>query len=212
MRTPKWKIPAAVAALLLLLSATACLERRSNAPREVGGLDKKLSTFAWQEDGNLVALIVDTRAARYSEEAAYMPLEIAVANRGLKDLILTRESFTLVDETGQKYPAVGPRELMEGYDFLDRDRGTLAELQGIVEAKFAAFTQYPSRFSPSRALTRGSNLVQDSVTLPKFGYLVDFIYFPKPATGLKDHKFELQLASPALPADNNPIFVKFMVL
>jgi len=197
-----------VAAILLALGIVGCTEHRSKPPREVGGLDEKLSTFAWKEDGNLIALIVDTRAARYVEEADYMPLEISVANRGLKELVLTRESFTLVDETGQKYPVVGPQELMEKYDFLERDRQTLAELMGIVDQRFATFTLYPSRLSP----TRTGPVVRDQVTLPKFGYMVDFIYFPKPGTGVKDHKFELQMASPALPADNNPIFVKFMVI
>jgi len=197
-----------VAVILLVLGVVGCSEHRSKPPREVGGLDDKLSTFAWKEDGNLIALIVDTRAARYVEEADYMPLEITVANRGLKELVLTRESFTLVDETGQKYPVVGPQELLENYDFLDRDRQTLAELFGIVDQKFSTFTLYPSKLSPSRT----GGVVRDQVTLPKFGYMVDFIYFPKPATGVKDHKFELQMSSPALPADNNPIFVKFMVI
>jgi len=196
-----------VAAILLALGILGC-SKQHKAPREVGGLDEKLSTFAWKEDGNLIALIVDTRAARYVEEANYMPLEISVANRGLKELVLTRESFTLVDETGQKYPVVGPQELLENYDFLDRDRQTLAELFGIVDQKFSTFTLYPSKLSPSRT----GGVVRDQVTLPKFGYMVDFIYFPKPATGVKDHKFELQMSSPALPADNNPIFVKFMVI
>ena len=98
---------------------------------------------------------------------------------------------------------------MENYDFLERDRTTLAELEGIVDQKFTTFTRYPSNFSPSRT---GGGLVRDTLELPKFGYMVDFIYFPKPATGIKDHKFELQMTSPALPPDNNPIFVKFMVL
>src|SRR5678809_1806137 len=89
-----------VAVILLVLGVVGCSEHRSKPPREVGGLDDKLSTFAWKEDGNLIALIVDTRAARYVEESSYMPLEITVANRGLKELVLTRESFTLVDETG----------------------------------------------------------------------------------------------------------------
>ena len=196
-----------VAAILLALGVLGC-SKQHKPPREVGGLDEKLSTFAWKEDGNLIALIVDTKAARYVEEANYMPLEISVANRGLKELVLTRESFTLVDETGQKYPVVGPQELLQNYDFLDRDRQTLAELFGIVDQKFTTYTLYPSKLSPSR--TGGT--VRDQVTLPKFGYMVDFIYFPKPATGVKDHKFELQMSSPALPADNNPIFVKFMVI
>src|SRR6185436_15631255 len=150
-----------VAALLLALGILGC-SKQHKAPREVGGLDEKLSTFAWKEDGNLIALIVDTRAARYVEEANYMPLEISVANRGLKELVLTRESFTLVDETGQKYPVVGPQELLENYDFLDRDRQTLAELFGIVDQKFSTFTLYPSKLSPSRT----GGVVRDQVTLP----------------------------------------------
>jgi len=80
-----------VAAILLALGILGC-SKQHKAPREVGGLDEKLSTFAWKEDGNLIALIVDTRAARYVEEANYMPLEISVANRGLKELVLTREA------------------------------------------------------------------------------------------------------------------------
>jgi hypothetical protein len=198
-------------ALLLALLACAChRDRPKTPPRVMGGLDEKLSAFAWHEDGSLVNFVVDTRAAGYAEESGYMPLEIAVANRGLDVMTVTRESFTLVDETGQKYPAVGPRELLEGYERLDLDRGRLAELEGIVDARFATFTRYPSRFSPSRASVGFG--VRESVSLPKFGYLVDFIYFPRPATGMKDRRFELQLATPELPADNTPIFVKFMVL
>ncbi len=208
-----------VAAILLALGIVGCTEHRSKPPREMGGLDDKLSTFAWKEDGNLVALIADTRPARYVEEANYMPLEIAVANRGLNELVLTRESFTLVDETGQKYSVVAPQELLQNYDFLDRDRATLAELFGIVDQKFSTFTYYPSKLSPTKtggpfapSPPGAGGVVRDQVTLPKFGYMVDFIYFPKPATGVKDHRFELQMSSPALPADNNPIFVKFMVI
>ena len=154
-----------VAAILLALGIVGCSEHRSKPPREVGGLDEKLSNFAWKEDGNLLALIVDTRAARFVEEANYMPLEVAVAHRGLKELVLTRESFTLVDETGQKYTVAGPQELMENYDFLDRDRQTLAELMGIVDQKFATFTFYPSRLSPSRTgSTHSTTLGHGSAT------------------------------------------------
>ena len=73
--------PATLALLLLLsLLAASCAGNRKAAPSEVGGLDRKLSTFAYIEDGNLVALVVGTRAARYREEAAYMPVEVVLAN------------------------------------------------------------------------------------------------------------------------------------
>ena len=51
-------------------------------------------------------------------------------------------------------------------------------------------------------------MIREFTDLPKFGYLIDFIYFPQPKTGLRDRKFELFLQSKDLP---DPIFVKFRV-
>ena len=47
-----------------------------------------------------MTLIVDTKATRYREATPYIPLEIAIANNGLRQIALTRESFTLIDEDG----------------------------------------------------------------------------------------------------------------
>lgn len=197
-----------VSMAFLIALAASCASRSAPRPRELTGLDRKLSTFAYIEEGNLVTLIVDTRATRYRAETAYIPLEITVANRGLKQLSLARESFTLVDEAGKRYPCVGPRELMESYEFLDLDRNGLAELEGIVFNRFATYTLYPSRFSPTRGLSAGSSLVRDAITLPRFGYLIDIIYFPKPDTPVIGPKYELFMTSADLP---DPVFVKFQV-
>jgi len=198
-----------VAVLLVLAAATACGTRRPITDQPTTDLDRKLSTFAWIEEGNLVTLIVGTRAARYRDESNYMPLELAIANRGLKQLTLTRESFTLIDEQGNRYPAASPEELIGGYEFLDLDTQRLAELDEIIFNRFAAFTRYPSKFSPTRTPVPGrSNIVRDLVSLPKFGYLVDYVYFPRPATGIKDHRFELFVDAPELV---DPVFVKFEV-
>ena len=37
-------------------------------------------------------------------------------------MTLTRESFTLVDSDGNRYPVAGPKELLQSYEFLDFDR------------------------------------------------------------------------------------------
>ena len=197
-------VAASVAALLAVLVAAACAGTKQ-PPREVGGLDRKLSTFAFIEDGNLIALIVDTRPARYSEEAQYMPLEIAIANRGLKELVLTRESFTLVDDSGNRYPAATPQELLDGYEYLDIDRNQLTELGGILTTKLAVYHAYPSRFSPTRS---GGTVVLDRVVLPRFGFLIDYLYFPEPESGIRGHEFELFVDSQSL---TDPVFVKFAV-
>ena len=199
----------AVLPMFVLSLLASCAARQPIRGQETDALDRKLSTFAYIEEGDLMTLIVDTKATRYREKSPYIPLEIAIANRGLKQLVLTRESFTLIDEEGNRYPAASPRELIEGYEFLDLDRNQLAELDGIVFNKFGAFTRYPSMFSPMRGHSFGrSNLVRDLVSLPRFGYLLDFIYFPAPKNGLLGKRFELFVDSRQL---EDPVFVKFEV-
>jgi hypothetical protein len=191
--------------LVLVLSAGGCARQPIENPKATG-LDRKLSTFAWIEQGEIATLIVNTKPARDRDGSPYMPLEIAVANNGLQKLTLTRESFVLVDSLGNRYPMATPSELMGGYDLLDIDRN-LAELEGIVFNKFAAYARYPSNWSP-RTRPAASNVVIDLVVLPKFGYFIDFIYFPAPVTGIRDKRFELFMDSPDLA---DPVFVRFEV-
>ena len=193
----------------LILLAASCATRQPMTGQVAADVDRKLSTFAFIEEGKLATFIVDTRPTRYREKERYVPVEIAIANRGVRQLSLTRESFTLADENGNRYPCASPKELLGNYDFLDLDRN-LAELGEIVFNRFGAMTAYPSKFSPTRRPSRAgeSTVVTENVQLPKFGYLLDMLYFPRPATGLIGHKFELTLTAPEL---TDPIFVKFEV-
>lgn len=198
-----------LAGMLLLLCTASCSFKESIRGQPTTGLDRKLSTFAYIEEGDLMTLIVDINATRYREGSPYMPLEIAVVNRGLRQIVLTRESFTLIDAEGNRYPTASPTELIENYEFLDLDRNQMAELPGIVFNKFAALQQYPSRFSPMRtAKMFENNVVRDLVSLPRHGYIMDFIYFPTPPSGIEGQRFELFVDSESL---EDPVFVKFEV-
>jgi hypothetical protein len=192
-----------------ILLAAGCASRQPMTGQIAADVDRKLSTFAYIEEGKLVTFIVDTRPTRYREAERYVPIEIAIANQGVKQLSLTRESFTLADENGNRYPCASPKELLSNYDFLDLDRN-LAELSEIVFNRFAAMTSYPSKFSPTRRPSRPgeSSIVTENVQLPRFGYLMDMLYFPSPTTGLRGHKFELAMTAPEL---TDAIFVKFEV-
>jgi hypothetical protein len=130
-----------------------------------------------------------------------------VANTGVRRISLTRESFELRDAEGNRYPCAGPRELLEGYEFLELDRSEmLAELDGLVYDRFAALERYPSNFSPTRTAIGG--VVRDQMQLPRYGYMVDYIYFPRPPGGVKNQRFDLFLSAPEL---EEPVFVKFEV-
>jgi len=195
-----------VSVVLICVISAACATRQPIEGQKAGELDRKLSTFAYIEEGKLVTLIVDTLPARDRDGEAYMPLQIAVSNNGQRKLTLTRESFTLIDEDQNRYPTANPRELIEGYDRLTIDR-ELGELAGIVVNKFAAYTQYPSNFSPTDNPAR-LTVVRDLISLPKFGFMIDFLYFPTPPGGIRDRRFELFMDSPDL---EDPVFVKFEV-
>lgn len=195
--------------LLAVALAASCAGRREMAGPEASDLDPRLSKFVYIEGGNLVDLVVATKATRYRDGEPFVPIEIAVANRGLKQLSMTRESFVLLDADGNRYPAAGPTELRESYPFLDMDQ-RLGELESVLRARYAAFTRHPGSFSPSRTVRRGSSgVVHRQVSLPRFGYMIDMLYFPTPSTGVKNRRFELFLWAPELP---DPVFVRFEVL
>jgi len=197
----------ALSVVALLLALSGCLSKQEVAGRPADGLNKKLTYYTWIEEGKLLAFIVGTRPTRYREAEQYIPLEIAIANRGLGRLTLTRESFTLIDEDGNRYPCAAPDELLAGYKYLDLDRNDqLAEMSGIVFDRFAAFTRWESNFSPTRTFRRGT--VYDRVVLPKYGYLIDFVYFPMPENGIRNKRFDLFLEAPEL---EDPVFVTFVV-
>jgi hypothetical protein len=193
--------------ILTLLALWGCAGRERITGQPTSGLDRKLSTYAWIEEGDLLTLIVDTRATRYRENEAYIPIEFAIMNRGLRSLTLTAESFTLVDAEGTRYPLASPEELFENYAFLEFDRlQGMAELEGLLVDKFSAFTRYQSQFSPDPGAIRGT--VHPTTHIPKSGYIIDLIYFPKPQTGVIDQVFELFVEAPQL---EDAVFSRFMV-
>jgi hypothetical protein len=184
---------------LCLVSWAGCAPSVGRQPADT---DPKLSQSTFIEEGNLVALIVGARVTRLREKKPYIPLEIAVVNKGLPGLSFTAESFTLVDQEGNRYSTVGFDELREGYGNIDLDR-RLGEVPPVVRGTRQGYNELPSTLTGSfdKPITR-------KVFLPKFGYINDIIYFPTPAAGVRGRKFELFLDAPEL---EDPVFVRFEV-
>jgi hypothetical protein len=194
---------AVVTALVLTLAACARTPMSGGPAPDV---DPKLTTHSYIEEGDLVSFVVGTRPTGIRAKDEFIPFEIAVANRGLRTLTLSRESFQLVDSEGRRYHVASPQDLMERYEFLDWDR-QLSELPGIVDQRYAVYTRYRSKLSPTREFDV-SGVVQDLTQVPQYGYIIDYIYFPRPESGVTNRKFELFMEAPELP---DPIFVKFEV-
>jgi hypothetical protein len=194
-----------ILAILAVMGSLAlfgsCAGKTKMAPGP-DALDPKFALSSYIEEGELVALIVGARAAQFREDRPFIPLELAVVNKALPSLSLTRESFTLVDELGNEYPAVSGKELEKGDYNADLDV-RLNEIAPVVRGRWQAFVQVPSNFTTTfnRAMERNANM-------QRFSYILDYLYFPHPETPVKGHRFELWMRAPELA---DPVFVRFAV-
>lgn len=167
-------------------------------------LDPKYDRFTYTLESDKVLVGVTTFVARYREKDEYVPLEIGVANKRLNKLTLTRDSFTLIDELGNEYPLASPEELLDNYRKQSVDL-RIAHIIHISRSLFGGLSSVSSNFQPNRP---GHSLVWDKVELPRTYFMIDVLYFQRPATGIKGKKFELRVSTPEL---EEPIQVRFMI-
>jgi hypothetical protein len=182
---------------VLMLVAAACAVRNPSP----GVLDPKLARSTFIEESELLALVVSTRPMRFRTDRPYVPLEIAVVNKGLESLTLTRESFALVDGEGRRYPLATREELSRLYGSTDVDR-RLAEAEPFVANRFSTYRRIPSNLTPGFDDPIG----RDRLFIPRFGYILDFVYFPRPEGALVGQPLELFVTAPELP---DPVFTRF---
>ena len=182
------------------LLSVSCARQPLAAP--TGQVDRKMSLSSYIEEGQLLALVVSTRVTRLRGDRKYIPLEIAVVNKGMRSLTVNRENLTLVDDNGRRYPAVSRRELSKGYGSADSDRA-LGELPLWVNSWFSGFAPSPGVLTPTF-----DRPIAIDFRLPRFTYAIDFLYYPMPEGGIENRKFELVLDSREL---EEPVFVRFVV-
>lgn len=201
------------ASLVGVGSVVLCAACGGHQPRAGGGdawVDRRLSRFAYVGEEAGATLVVGTQAARYRENEKFMPVEIAVGNTGRVAFRLRRTDFELVDTAGTAYQTVEPAVLVREYDLLDMDRSALGVLASQAASAFPGYRPTPSKFSPTRAATSGiftRDVVHDEIVVPTAHYIVDFIYFPKPTTGITGRRFALVLSNVVLETNVRVSFV-----
>lgn len=198
------------ASLAWVWSILLCVACGGYQPEGDAWVDRRLSRFAYVGEEAGATLVVGTQAARYRENQKFMPVEIAVGNTSRVALRLRRTDFVLVDTAGIAYETVEPAVLVKEYNLLDMDRSALGVLPSQAASAFPGYRLTPSKFSPTRAATAGlftRDVVHDEIVVPTGHYIVDFIYFPKPATGIEGRRFELVLSNAALEGSVRVSFV-----
>jgi len=180
----------AVAVLVLAVVASGCSVKEpiQTTPSGKAGLSQKLNPFLYFEDGAVLFLGVDTRAAQYVKKGTMFPLGIALANQSRSTLSFSRESFTLETADGQKFPLVTVEEYNRDYN---RSRSDVELADSAIEAlnaRFASYNHSPRDLYPMRGA--GSTSV-DAFDMGRLFWTYFYVYFPIPETGVLGQELTL---------------------
>ena len=203
-----------VLACALLIVAAALLAAgcawANRLPQEEG-LHPRLTPTTYLEEGKLVAFAVDTEPAGWREKNDFVPLPIAVLNKSLPSLTLTRESFTLVDSSGRRYAMATVAEGRSIGGLTRIDFQMARNFFEVIQTTYAGWNYEHAVFFPntldSPAYAR-RGLLRDRVELATRSWTTDMLYFPHPQGKLTNQRFELWLSAPELA---EPVFIKFRV-
>ncbi len=179
--------------LVGLLSTAGCATFSGGLPQEEG-LHPRLTPYAYLEEGTEVSLAVDTEATRWREEAPFIPLAVGVANIDLHKMTITRESFTLVDEAGRRYPLATVQELRESRPRMAMDYRLGEYFLGVFAGRWDVWPLMPAVFFPFPTVNprlQDKALLRDRVELPRHSWMYDMLYFPHPEGKLVGQRYTL---------------------
>jgi len=171
--------------LLLLLPACAGAHKGSSS---TSGLSSKLTPFTYYDEGKLLFIGADTRAAEYIKDESIFPLGIAVTNKTLGILTVDRESFTIEDEDGNRYPLASYEEYRSGYSRSNTDDRLADNFVEAMRGRFATFTPETLSLFPNTGSARN---VTETKQIGRRRFAMGYVYFPVPATGLHDKTLRL---------------------
>lgn len=193
--------------LALVCSGWICTVSCSVGPRlqPDPARSRRLTAYSFIEEGKLILLIVNVEAARYRAGEKYLPLLVAVGNRGVHEpLRVTRESFYLVDPEGHRTGVASTAEVIRGYSYISFDRRILAD-RGYLETKFDFYRFMPTNFFPNPS---GFRTIRDRTEIPRLTYFADMLYFWMPEGGIRNRRFDLFFEDKEL---EDPVFVTFEI-
>ncbi len=182
-RTPRVLLPALLATALLAACAS------TGGYRPDSQLSAKLTPFTYYDEGELLFIGADTRAAQYIRDESIFPLGVALVNKTLKSMTLNRESFLLEDDTGKRYPLVSHEEYRASYRRSKTDERLADNFIEAMRGRFATFSYRELRMFP--ATSRLSTTSTSEVEVRRRQMTVGYVYFPVPEGGL--HKRDLKL-------------------
>ena len=183
--------------------------------RPAPDLSRKLAQFVYIEEGTDLIFTVGVRAAALREGEPFFPLEVSLTNKEKKTTWkVSRESFVLFDEDGQRYEMPTQPELQEGYHKRTPDT-RLFTARSFTAGKHEGYRQVESNFFPDPVVgvlrtadtssgpegvaSRSTSLTPiETVELTYRSFLEDVLYFPRPAGELIGQRLSLEFRAAGL--------------
>lgn len=194
---------------LVSLAASGCASYNT-LPQEPG-FDPRLTRFTYINEGESANLAVDTEATRLRQDAQFIPLGVGLVNIDQLRMTVTRDSFTLIDDQGKRYPLATLQDSRNIGAVRTYDQRLMRNFRSVFFTRYASWTQVEATFFPINSpdpMFRGMGLLRDTVQVPKLGWFVDILYFPRPEGTLAGRAWQLEVKVPEL---QTPVAVKFQV-
>ena len=159
---------------LLLLSGCS---RFKKPLTEAGATEQpKLSRFAYINEGRVLHLIVDVRAARIGGHQDFLPLQIALLNRSKQDLVINRESFTLETPDRTLLPLASYEEFERDYP---RHRVDLRIGRELIETLGGRYPAPPFKWRDLAffPLRESGTVPRDEISLRQGEMAIGYVYF-----------------------------------
>jgi hypothetical protein len=141
---------------------------------------EKYSNTVYRERSDRITVLVDAYIASFHEADDYIPFPVAIGLRSGKNVTISHESFTLVDQEGNVVPLATYQEINENYNKIPFDESLREARPLVIGQQFENSTELPSQFFPS---SRGSTYLS-RVEMAPFTWFNDVLYFPRPPAGL----------------------------
>jgi len=143
--------------------------------------DYAYSTY--RELGDRLTVLVDSYAAALHDDDPYIPLSVAVGLSGPgKSVLVTPESFTLLDQDGRAHNPASYQEIASNYPKRQFDALLMRSYPIVVGSQFSTSLRLAADFYPTMA---GRGIRIDRVELGPFTWFHTVLYFPRPQAGLE---------------------------
>ena len=207
--TPRW--PSCIVPLALVALTAGCVGAGRMTPSGTSSpstISPTMLPLVYQEDGAVLFVAVDTRAAQYAQDGeTIFPLGVALGNRSRRTLTLDRESFVLETAAVQRYPLTSVAEFNRDYRRSSNDLDLARPFLDALQVKFDPQKFRARAFFPARGGT-GTATAVDAFDLGTTEWSHLYLYFPVPPDGLHGHRFKLLVSVDGEP---DPFLVSFEI-